>query len=185
MAGPPVALTGANSATASFIGANPGGTHTFRVTVTDGNGYEVTDTASVRSNNPPTMNPLPAQSVMQGRSLSFTVRATDPENDALTYVTIDPPPAGSTFAAATGQFSWPNVAAAPGAYSFRVMASDGTVNSQPINVSITVTSPPPPPASGGGGGGGTLPPADIAALALLAALAWRRRRGCNADPGAR
>jgi serine protease len=171
--GPPVTLSNAGAASASFVGTNPGGTHTFRVTVTDGNGYVVTQTASVRSNNPPATQPVPAQTVVQGGSLSFTVRATDPENDTVTYVASNLP-AGSTFAAATGQFSWPSVGAAPGLYSFTVMANDGTVNSVPVTVNITVTSPPPPP--GGGGGGGALGPLSAAALILLYALAAAQRR---------
>jgi serine protease len=173
LAGPAVALTGATSAAASFVGTNPGGTHTFEVRVTDGNGYAVTQTVSVRSNNPPVMNALPAQTVMQGNSLSFSVSATDPENDTITYVATNLPP-GSTFAAATGQFSWPNVAAAAGTYSFTVMATDGTVNSTPVTVNINVTTPPPPPPPAGGGGGAFAPPV-ATAFGLLVALALRRR----------
>lgn len=175
LSGPTVTLTGATAATASFVGTNPGGTHTFEVAVTDGNGYVVKDTVSVRSNNAPTMNAVPTQTVVQGNTLAFSVSATDPENDTLTYVATNLP-AGSTFSAATGQFSWPSVAAAPGSYSFTVMANDGTVNSAPVTVSINVTSPPPPPASGGGGGGGAFTPAMGAALGLLAALAPVMRR---------
>lgn len=174
LTGPMVTLTGTTTATATFVGTNPGGTHTFELAVTDSNGYVVRQTASVRSNNPPTMNALPAQTVMQGNSLSFTVSGTDPENDTLTYVATNLP-AGSTFAAATGQFSWPSVSAAPGTYSFTVMANDGTVNSAPITMNINVTSPPPPPASGGGGGG-ALAPFTGAALGLLAGLAVALRR---------
>lgn len=170
--GPPVTLSGATTASASFVGTNPGGTHTFQVTVTDGNGYVVRQTASVRSNNPPVMRPAPPQTVVQGGNLAFTVSATDPENDVLTYVATNLP-AGATFSAATGQFSWLSVPASPGTYSFTVMANDGTVNGAPITVSINVTAPPPPPA--GGGGGGALTPATIAALGLLSALALRRR----------
>ncbi len=170
--GPPVTLSGATTASASFVGTNPGGTHTFEVTVTDGNGYVVRQTASVRSNNPPVMNPTPPQTVVQGGNLVFTVRATDPENDAFTYVATNLP-AGATFSAATGQFSWLSVAASPGTYSFTVMANDGTVNGAPMTVSINVTAPPPPPA--GGGGGGALAPTTVAALGLVVALALRRR----------
>lgn len=179
IAGPSVTLTGANGASATFVGTNPGGTHTFEVTVSDGNGYVVKQTASVRSNNPPVMNPVPAQNVTQGGSLAFTVRGTDPENDTLTYVATGLPP-GATLAAATGQFSWPNVGASPGTYSFTVFANDGTVNGAPITVTVNVTSPPPPP-SGGGGGGGALAPLGLAVLALMQALAaWRRT---DARPG--
>jgi hypothetical protein len=169
-----VTLSGATTASASFVGTNPGGTHTFEVTVTDGNGYVAQQTASVRSNNPPVMNPTPTQTVVQGGNLVFTVSATDPENDVRTYVATNLP-ADATFAAATGQFSWVSVAASPGTYSFTVMANDGTVNSAPISVSITVTSPPPP-SGGGGGGGGALSALEGAALALVAVLLVGLRR---------
>jgi len=178
IAGPPVTLSGATTASASFVGTNPGGTHTFEVTVTDGNGYVARQTASVRSNNPPVMNPMPPQTVVQGGNLVFTVSATDPENDVRTYVATNLP-AGATFAAATGQFSWLSVAAAPGTYSFTVMANDGTVNSAPISVSITVTSPPPP--SSGGGGGGALSALEGAVLAVLAGLLVGSRRRTRPD----
>lgn len=176
VAGPAVTLTGTNAATASFLGTNPGGAHTFEVTVTDGNGYVVKQTASVRSNNPPAMNPVATQSVAQGASLSFTVSGMDPENDTLTYVATGLP-TGATLAAATGQFSWPNVAAATGTYSFTVFANDGTVNGAPITVTINVTSPPPPPPSGGGGGGALAPlPLVVLCLAAGLAAAMRGRR---------
>jgi hypothetical protein len=60
--------------------------------------------------------------------------------------------------------------------------SDPVSANNSATVSTTVNSPPPAAASGGGGGGRF----DWLALALLAAFAWRRRRGLSArrEPGA-
>lgn len=170
-AGATVALTGANSAVASFVATNPGGTHTFEVTARDANGYSTVQSVNVRSNNAPTVAALAAQSVTQGGNLTFTLVGTDPEGDSLTYVATDLP-SGATFSAATGVFSWSQIAVAPGAYTVSVLANDGVVNSSPIAVTINVAAAATPPSSSGGGGGGSL---SVLPLALLAALSLARR----------
>ncbi len=171
--GPAVTLANANAATASFTALNPGGTHTFRVTLRDGNGYVVEQTVNVKSNNAPTMVQPQAQSVQQGQNLSFAVAGNDPEGDALTYVAMGVP-AGSAFSAASGLFTWNNVSAAAGTVTFTVSATDGTLTGNPVSVTINVTAPAVPPASGGGGGGALAP---VLALGLLLAGLLRRRRG--------
>jgi hypothetical protein len=144
-AGPTALLSNSATASPSFIGTNPGGTQTFRVTLSDTNGYRVTQTVSVRSNNPPIMTPIAAVTVVKGSTPTFAVTATDPENDTLTYVATNLP-TGATFSAATGQFNWPSIAAELGTYTFNVFANDGIVDSPPITVAVNVTDPPPPPA---------------------------------------
>jgi serine protease len=179
--GPPVTLSSTTAAAPTFVGSNPGGTHVFSVAVRDGNGYRVTQTASVRSNNPPVVAPVSAATVTQGGSVNLTVTATDPESDTITYVATGLP-TGSTFSAATGAFSWPNVSAATGTYTFSVMANDGTVNSASTNVSVTVNAPSSGGGGGGGGGGGAAGWIDLALLAFLltlvglSTLAAQRRR---------
>lgn len=143
--GPAVALLNANTSNATFVASNPGGTHTFQVTVTDGNGYSVNQTVSTRSNNSATITPIPARSVLVGTALQFSVVASDPEQDQVTLVASGLP-AGSTFSAATGDFAWASPAPV-GNYTFTVVANDGTVNSAATTFSITVTE-----SSGGGGG---------------------------------
>lgn len=177
-AGPAVTLSNAQAATASFVGVNPGGVHTFEVSARDANGYEVKQTVSVRSNNTPTMNAVAAQSVQQGGNLVFSVVGTDPDGDPLTYVATGLP-AGATFTAATGQFSWTSVGVSPGNFTFSVVANDGIVSSAAVTVGVTVTAAssgasPPPGGGGGGGVGGSLPASGLAVL-LLAALLRRGR----------
>lgn len=169
--GPSVLLTNSTTATPSFTATNPGGVQTFNLTLRDGNGYRVTQTVSIRSNNAATITPVTLVSVAQGSSVTFNVSATDPENDTLTYVATNLP-AGATFSAAQGQFSWQNVAAAPGTYTFDVVAYDGTVNSTPVSVTISVTAPATPvtPAATGGGGGGAASAIQLLALAWLLGL---------------
>lgn len=171
-AGPTVTLVNANSAVASFTALNPGGTHTFEVTARDGNGYSAVQVVNVRSNNPPTITAPAAQSVTQGDNLTLTVVGADPEGDTLTYVATGLP-SGASFAAATGVFTWNQIAAAPGAYTVTVVANDGVVNSSPVSVTINVAAAPtPPPPASGSGGGGSLP---LLPVALLAALSLARR----------
>ncbi|MDD3519156.1 MAG: S8 family serine peptidase, partial [Chromatiales bacterium] len=176
IAGTPVTLMGANTAVASFVGPNPGGSHTIKVTVVDGNGYSASQTFAVRTNNPPVMNPVAPKSVAQGGSLYFTVSATDPENDPLVYVAVTNPPSGASFSAATGAFSWPNVGVAPGNYGFKVMAYDGTVDSAQLTIDITVTAGTSPPPTGGGGGSQFFEQLLSWLLAMLAAL-WNALGG--------
>jgi hypothetical protein len=146
--------------------------------VRDGNGYQVTQAVSVRSNNAATIAPVANVSVIQGSSVTVNVAATDPENDVLTYVATNLP-AGSTFSAASGQFSWSNVAAALDTYTFNVVANDGTVNSASVAVNVTVAAAPPPAPPSHGGGTFTLK--QLFVLSLVGLLTIFRKRRLTAD----
>jgi serine protease len=177
--GPTVTLSNASTATPSFAGTNPGGTHTFAVTVRDGNGYSVTQTANVRSNNAPAFASAPSASVVPGGNLVFNVTAGDPESDVVTYVATNLP-AGSAFAAGTGQFTWNNVPTTLGTHTFDVVATDGSLNSASTTVTINIANPPPPPPpsqdSGGGGGGSVRWLELLFAFSLLTlGSAWNRQ----------
>ncbi len=56
-------------------------------------------------NSPPTIASIPSQSIHPGRTLTFTVMATDADGDALTY-TPSNLPSGATFNTSTHVFSW-------------------------------------------------------------------------------
>ncbi len=60
---------------------------------------------AVVANNPPTLTTIGNQTIGEGATLQFTVSATDPDGDALTYAATNLP-AGATFNPATRQFSW-------------------------------------------------------------------------------
>ncbi len=173
--GPAVTLVNANSASASFVALNPGGTHTFEATVTDGNGYTVKQTLSTKSNNAPTLAATGPQTALAGKLLQFRITATDPEQDAITFVATGIP-AGSTFDAATGDFVWASPGPA-GTHTFSVVANDGTVNSAALSVNVSVQPAALPDAGSAnapsGGGGGSI---DLYLLGLVISLIAGRSR---------
>jgi hypothetical protein len=117
----------------------------------------------------PVVDAIGAQTVQVGGTLSFTVTATDANGDAVTFA-VSGLPAGASFNAATGAFSWPNATPA-GTYNVAFTASDGRGTSAAVGVAINVVAPSS--SGGGGGGGGSV---DLAMLlALLAITLWRLR----------
>ena len=60
---------------------------------------------SSQPNLNPLIQPLNNQSVVNGQLLQFTVSATDPDNDPITY-SVNSLPAGASLNAQTGLFSW-------------------------------------------------------------------------------
>jgi hypothetical protein len=88
------------------------------------------------TNTPPVFNPTSSQSVKTGSALSFTVSATDAENNPLKY-TATGLPTGATFTGNT--FSWTPSSSQAGTYTVTFSVSDGT-NTVSENVTITVTA---------------------------------------------
>ena len=72
-------------------------------------GFEIT------TNNPPILNAIGNKTVNEGQTLAFTLSATDPDGDALTYSAANLPP-GSTFSTSTATFSWTPTYAQAGNY---------------------------------------------------------------------
>ena len=99
-------------------------------------------------NPPPEFDPLDNQFTNVGEELSFTVRATDPEGDAIT-LTVSNAPTGATFTDngdGTGTFTWtPNIGQ-DGNYTVSFTATDdGTPpQSDTLEVTITVDGNQPP-----------------------------------------
>jgi serine protease len=154
-------LSGTSSPQVTFIAPN-GSRMSFRLTVTDSDGFAASANIDVRSNGTPILAALPPVSASAGATVSFRASASDPDNDALSYSATGIP-AGAVLNASTGEFSWPNAVA--GTYTVTISASDGLATSAAQSVTITVTAPR--------GGGGAL---DLWTLLLLgAALAWQRR----------
>ena len=60
---------------------------------------------TLENNHPPLLTPIGNRTADEGQSLSFTVNATDPDGDALTYSASNLPP-GATFNPATRVFAW-------------------------------------------------------------------------------
>ncbi|QTN29773.1 S8 family peptidase [Rhodoferax sp. AJA081-3] len=158
--------------------------------------YSVLQSQGV-ANAAPLMAALPQQYVLPGGALQFTATASDADGDAVAFIGSGLP-AGATFNAVTGVFSWPKAQPA-GDYNFVIQPTDGATLGASITVKISVTTAipvapvapvePTPPAvtptppltltpitNSGGGGGGAMGWMDmVAGLLLLAASAWVRR----------
>jgi serine protease len=164
LAGPAVSL-GSTSASMSFVAPTPGASYTFKVQVTDGDGWIASNQVSVTSNTAPVLSPIPAKTVAQGGNLSFASSATDAENNPVMFVASGLP-AGASLDPATGVFTW-NGASLTGDHAVTITPNDGAFNGTPQTVSITVAAPA---SSGGGGGGGAMGWLDVFALLSLAGL---------------
>jgi hypothetical protein len=145
------------------------------------------------ANAAPLMNALPTQYVLPGGALQFTASATDAEHDDVAFIGSGLP-AGATFNAVTGVFTWSKAQPA-GDYTFVIQPTDGATlgASMAVKISVTTAIPVVPvvpvvpetpvtppltvtPVAGGGGGGGSLHWIDvIAGLMLLLATAWLRQ----------
>jgi protocatechuate 3,4-dioxygenase beta subunit len=102
-------------------------------------------------NRPPVLNTIGKKTVAEGQSLTFTVSATDPDGDPLTYSAANLP-SGATFDPAARTFSWtPNQA---GSYSnVRFQVSDGALtDAENITITVNAGAPMPSPSSSTGGG---------------------------------
>ncbi|PTA63327.1 hypothetical protein C9I36_15985, partial [Pectobacterium punjabense] len=143
-----------NPTTGTFSGT-PGnadvGSLSIRVTATDGSNASVYTDFSLTVTNvndaPVVATPIPAQSVVQDGSLSFTVPAgtfTDPDGDTLTLSATladgSPLPGWITFNPTTGTFSGTPGNADVGNLSIRVTATDGSNASVHTDFSLTITN---------------------------------------------
>jgi len=106
------------------------GMFTFDVVVTDDGSPQLSDSKPVtvtvaETNIPPTIQPIPQQSVEEGATLQFTALATDPDTPPNSFVfSVDGAPAGATISPG-GQFLWtPSESQGPGTYHFDVVATD-------------------------------------------------------------
>ncbi len=89
------------------------------------------------TNYPPSLASIGSRSVGEGELLQFTVSATDPDGDALTYSASNLP-SGASFTPATRLFSWTPTSGQAGTYSnVRFEVSDGVLTDYE-NITITV-----------------------------------------------
>jgi hypothetical protein len=110
-------------------------------TLTDSEAVTISVVAG-STNRAPVLASIGAKSVSVGTRLSFTVSASDPDGDTLTYST-GTLPTGATFSNKT--FNW--TPATVGSYSVRFTVSDGKLtDSETITITVTVatkdTTPP-------------------------------------------
>ncbi|MDA2924968.1 Ig-like domain-containing protein, partial [Acidobacteria bacterium AH-259-L09] len=143
-AGPAVTLTAANTATPTFT-APDGSVLTFSLTVSDGAGGFASDSVNITviPNQPPVAN---SQSVMtlEDTPVNIVLTGSDADGNPLTFAVVSNPTNGTLTGTA------PNLTYTPdpdffGPDSFTFTVNDGTVDSAPASVSITVDPVNDPP----------------------------------------
>jgi hypothetical protein len=101
------------------------------------------------TNQPPVLSTIGDKSVNEGQLVMFTISATDPDGDTLTYSASNLP-SGASFTPLTRTFSWTPGTGEAGSYeNVHFEVSDGELtDSEDITITVNVPNPP-----GGGGGG--------------------------------
>jgi serine protease len=158
ISGPPVQIPSSAGASVALT-APSAGPLAFEFTAVDSGGYTATTSVTVTVNTPPTLAPVAASKLKKGETASGSIRATDPEGDAITYVLVSAPQ-GLTLDAATGAWSWKP--GADGDFSMSVMATDAYGSSSPATVALNVEK-----------GGAGLLPGWLVALLLTVPVARR------------
>ncbi len=89
------------------------------------------------ANHPPVLDDIPDKTVTTGQELTFTVSATDPDSQNLTY-SSSVLPDGATFNPLSGTFRW--TPSASGTYNISFLVSDGELTDTQ-DLTITVKDP--------------------------------------------
>ncbi len=93
----------------------------------------------INVNRKPVLGAIGHQQIMEGKSLSFTVSATDSDGDALTYSTTGLP-TGASFDGVTQTFNWTPDFTQAGSYEVAFTASDGElIASETIVITVVQT----------------------------------------------
>ena len=93
----------------------------------DNDQYAIQATVALSGGNqPPVLASIGNKSVNEGQALTFTVSATDPDGDSLTY-SASSLPSGATFTPATRTFAWTPASGQAGSYpNVHFQVSDGS-----------------------------------------------------------
>ena len=154
-AGPVVALLDATAASPTFTAPQVSASTplTFQLRVSDG-WLDSTATVTITvldlplANRAPVLDPIRNRTISVGGSLSFTVTASDPDGDPLTYsVSPLPLPANATFDAGRHIFNFTPAATQAGVFSLTITVTDGRGGTAAETIALTVL-PPPPQLSG-------------------------------------
>ena len=135
-----------NAATRTFTwtpGSTQAGNYNASFSVSDGSLSDAETVAITvgNVNSPPVLAAIGSKSINEGTTLSFTLSATDPDGDDLTYSATDLP-SGATFNAATRMFTWTPGNTQAGNYNVSFSVSDGSL-SDAETVAILVGSTVP------------------------------------------
>ena len=119
---------------------SPGGNFTPTFTVSDGT-LSASTTATItvhQGNRAPVITAIPAQSVVAGNALTFTVSGSDPDGNTLTY-SASGLPSGATFNTGTHIFAWTPTTSQTGTFTPTFTVSDGSLSASTA-ATITVTA---------------------------------------------
>ena len=125
---------------------NPGvyGSDTFTFKVNDGtlDSNEATVSVTVQKKNTPPVATGQSVSGPVNTAITGTLKATDADNDPLTYILVTPPAHGGVVlgGASPAAFIYTPAANYSGADSFTFKANDGKADSSPATVTVTVAA---------------------------------------------
>jgi hypothetical protein len=142
--------SGALSWTPGFTQA---GSYQISVKLTDAGGLTAELTVPVEVtdvNRPPQLQSVPAQTVDEGATLSFSLSATDEDTDNQLAYSINNLSGGATLDESSGQFSWTPGFDQAGNYTLSANVSDGTAESS-TTITVTVNDINRAPTIDGGG----------------------------------
>lgn len=136
------------------------GTEAFTYTIQPSSSYTVDPNAAsitltILDQPPPNQAPVAnSDSYSTVANTALTIAAagvlandTDPDGNALTAALVTPPSNGTLALNSDGSFTYSPNAGFSGTDQFTYQANDGTVNSSPATVSLTVTATPAPPGT--------------------------------------
>lgn len=105
------------------------GDQTVTVVVTDGAGLSDSKSFTIvvsTANHAPVITTIPDATITAGETFTYTVEATDPDDDDLTYSLLGTPPQGMAINENSGVISWTPTAV--GSYGVTVEVSDGELS---------------------------------------------------------
>ncbi|MBA7468865.1 hypothetical protein ES707_04121 [subsurface metagenome] len=120
-------------------GYDQAGTYSVTFIASDGEDQDsepITITV-INVNRPPVLSSIGNKSVYAGDLLTFTLNATDPDGETITY-SVDSLPSGAAFASQT--FNWTPDGSQTGSYDVTFTASDGQGGQDYEKITITVTA---------------------------------------------
>jgi Carboxypeptidase regulatory-like domain/Putative Ig domain/FG-GAP-like repeat/Ig-like domain CHU_C associated len=123
-----------------------GGTYSVTITVSGCTSTPgMTTVVVTQANRAPVLNPIGNKTIAENSTLTFTISATDADNDPLTYSATNLP-SGASFDAGTRTFSWTPTFDQSGTYTnvtFSVSDGRGGTASESITITVTNTNRPP------------------------------------------
>ena len=118
---------------------------TFNVSDGKSSDYETITITVGNVNSPPVLASIGNKNVNTDNLLQFTVSATDPNNDTLSYSAYSLP-SGASFNATTKTFSWTPSNSQAGSYQVTFNVSDGKLSdSETITITLSVVNVNQPP----------------------------------------